>query len=229
MGSAALDPASSASADLRFASSDYDEAPPRDASVPGCDADVRIADMDFDGDGLGIIAGIIGLFEGLIAGVVEDELRGTVCSELRGLGDDALDDLLIALSDEMDAYLRPLEGSLADPLFLENGAEQQLPMIENGEDGGESEPLYLDFQQLEDYAGDWVGAALDQFASFLGPSDSDPYGQLGICPRWGGMGGAVAYHVTVDFRMAGQVQEDSSYQFHYLEVVLPRDLTKHVA
>ena len=106
--------------------------------------------------------------------VVEGELGTTVCQELRGLGDDALDDLLLMLSDEIDQYLEPLEGNYADPLHVENTIE--LPTIANGNEEEEVKSLYMNFQELEEYAGEWVNSALDQVNSFMGPSD----GELGI-------------------------------------------------
>jgi len=136
--------------------------------------------MDFDGDGIGIIGGIISLFEGLLRDTIEGELGGTVCDELRGLGDAALDDLLLMLSGEMEGYLKPLEERLADPLFLENTVA--IPMIDGGneENGFEPEPLYVNFQELEEYAGVWINSALDQVNSFLGPDETKPFGELGI-------------------------------------------------
>eukprot|EP00581_Thalassiosira_minuscula_P006165 CAMPEP_0183743138 /NCGR_PEP_ID=MMETSP0737-20130205/65061_1 /TAXON_ID=385413 /ORGANISM="Thalassiosira miniscula, Strain CCMP1093" /LENGTH=2172 /DNA_ID=CAMNT_0025978745 /DNA_START=179 /DNA_END=6698 /DNA_ORIENTATION=+ len=175
-GSAKLDPSSSASIDLKFISENYETHPPHDVSIPDCNANVQIEDMDFDGDGLGFIGGIINAFEGLLRDTVEEELSSTVCSELRGLGDDALDDLLLKLSDQIDNYLEPLEASLADPLQVENTIE--LPTIDNGE--GIGEPLYINFQELGEYAGDWINSALEQVNSFLGTSETDAFGNLGI-------------------------------------------------
>jgi len=172
-----LDRASSASIGLQFISENYNAHPPHDVNVKDCKPVIEIEDMEFDGDGLDrILAGIINLFEGLLRGTVESELATTVCSELKGLGDDAFDDLLLMLSSQMDTYLEPLEGSLANPLFVENTT--QVPMMDSGEDIGA--PLYLNLQELEEYAGEWINSALDQVGSFLGPSESDPFGQLGI-------------------------------------------------
>jgi len=133
--------------------------------------------MDFDGDGLGIIGGIINLFEGLLRDTVEDELESTVCDELRELGDDVFDDLLEMLSDELEEYLVVLDDSLMDPLHAENTIE--LPIIGGGENGDDESLSYIDFQQMESYAGEWINSALDQFDSFLGASDTDS-SNLGI-------------------------------------------------
>jgi len=40
--------------------------PPHDGNIPSCNANVKVADMDFDGDGIGMIGGIISLFGGTI-------------------------------------------------------------------------------------------------------------------------------------------------------------------
>ena len=64
---------------------DYDTTPPRDATLTGCETAMQIADMDFDGDGLGVIGGIMSLFEGLLWGTVESKVQDAVCSELRKL------------------------------------------------------------------------------------------------------------------------------------------------
>eukprot|EP00578_Thalassiosira_sp_NH16_P025700 CAMPEP_0181083610 /NCGR_PEP_ID=MMETSP1071-20121207/4250_1 /TAXON_ID=35127 /ORGANISM="Thalassiosira sp., Strain NH16" /LENGTH=1518 /DNA_ID=CAMNT_0023165281 /DNA_START=348 /DNA_END=4905 /DNA_ORIENTATION=- len=167
---ARLDDSSSASLDLRFESEDYDTRPPDDVSIPHCGPDIQIADMDFDGDGLGIIGGIMNLFEGLLRDTVEGELGDTVCDELRGMGDSAFDDLLVRLGEEIGAYLEPLEGSLTD---VENNMAVT-PMIED------TVPMYLNFQELDVYAGEWINSALDQANDFfLGPSES-AVGELGI-------------------------------------------------
>eukprot|EP00581_Thalassiosira_minuscula_P013526 CAMPEP_0183722274 /NCGR_PEP_ID=MMETSP0737-20130205/14280_1 /TAXON_ID=385413 /ORGANISM="Thalassiosira miniscula, Strain CCMP1093" /LENGTH=336 /DNA_ID=CAMNT_0025952407 /DNA_START=172 /DNA_END=1178 /DNA_ORIENTATION=+ len=163
-GSAKLNPSSSASVALQFISENYAIHSPHDVGIPNCNTNIQIEDMGFDGDGLGIIGGIMDLFEGMFRDTVEGELSSTVCSELRGLGDDALDDLLLTLSDKIDTYLEPLDASLEDPLHVENTI--QVPAIESGEDIGE--PLYMNFQELEEYAGEWINSALEQVNSFLG-------------------------------------------------------------
>jgi hypothetical protein len=47
---ARLDPASLASVNLRFILEDFDSRPPRGVDVAGCGLNVRIANIDFDGD-----------------------------------------------------------------------------------------------------------------------------------------------------------------------------------
>lgn len=85
-GYASLDPSSSsAHVSIAFASVDYDSRPPHDATVSACDAPVNIDDMGFEGDGLGMIGGIMDLFEGLLRGTVEGRVRDAACDELRKL------------------------------------------------------------------------------------------------------------------------------------------------
>eukprot|EP00584_Thalassiosira_punctigera_P024525 CAMPEP_0172548162 /NCGR_PEP_ID=MMETSP1067-20121228/17531_1 /TAXON_ID=265564 ORGANISM="Thalassiosira punctigera, Strain Tpunct2005C2" /NCGR_SAMPLE_ID=MMETSP1067 /ASSEMBLY_ACC=CAM_ASM_000444 /LENGTH=1499 /DNA_ID=CAMNT_0013335357 /DNA_START=220 /DNA_END=4719 /DNA_ORIENTATION=- len=171
-GTGELDPSSSMSFDLQFASDNFDTRPPHDVSVQHCNPVIIIKDMHFDDDGTGVVSGMANLFEGALKDTVQGELATTVCTELRESGDDAFDDLLLVLGNRVDAYLGPLEMSLANPLFVENNV--QVPTIDNGE------PLYLNFQELEDYAGEWITSASDQVNSFLGISENDPSGELGI-------------------------------------------------
>lgn len=171
-GKAVLDQSSSASVALDFASEDYSSYPPNDVSIQNCNSNIQIGDMDFDGDGLGIIGGIISLFEGLLRDTVEGELESTVCSELRGLGDGALTNLLLSLSDQIDVYLQPLSINDQDHLLLESNIN-----IPKSDD--DDLPLYLNFLELDSYAGDWVNTILDKLDTFIGGS-SDSGGELGI-------------------------------------------------
>jgi len=175
-GTGELDPSSSVGFGLRFISEDYDTHPPRDVSVQDCNPAIQIKDLAFDGDGLGIIGSIIQLFEGLLIDTVQGELTDLMCTQLRELGDDDLDDTLLMLSSRMDTYLEPMDVSLANPLFVENTA--QVPTINDGPDIGE--PLYINLQELEEYAGEWINSALDQVDSFLGPPESETFGELRI-------------------------------------------------
>lgn len=169
-GKALLDPASWASVNLDFISQDYNEYPPKDVNINDCSSAVEIGDLQFDGDGLGFIASIINAFERLMRDRIEGEIDTTVCSELKGLGDGALDDILIKLSAQLDDYLNPLPVDMQDPLSLESSID--VPRDENGTS------LYLNFLELEEYAGDWINSALNKLDSFLGGSESN--GELGV-------------------------------------------------
>ena len=103
-GSAVLDAVSGAAINLHFKSDDYATSGPKDASVGVCNSNIQIADMSFTGDGLGVIASIMNWIEHLLRDRIEAELNTVVCTELGGLADEALDDLLLDLSDWMDVY-----------------------------------------------------------------------------------------------------------------------------
>ena len=97
VGNAFLDRTSNASIDFVFKSDDYTKFPPTDVDVAECRTDIQIADMNFDGDGAGIISGILDLFEGLLRDTVEGELNQVACNELSALGNEALDDFLLVV------------------------------------------------------------------------------------------------------------------------------------
>ena len=143
-GNALLDSASNASIDFEFKSKDYTMHPPTDVDIAECSTDVQIADMNFDGDGPGILSGILNLFEGLLRDTIEGELNAVVCSELSGLGDEALDDFLLSMSTHLDAFLEP-QVAATDPLYFEDSLE-----LHAGSDGP---PLYVDFQEMKNGTG----------------------------------------------------------------------------
>jgi hypothetical protein len=90
------------------------------------------------------------------------------------LGDGALEDVLMKMSDRLDGYLVEDDSvMIVDPLLLESSMD--IPRDENGTS------LYLNFLELEEYAGDWINSAFDKLDSFLGGSGSDDDGaELGI-------------------------------------------------
>lgn len=77
---------------------------------------------------------------------------------------------MLKFSNNLDGYLEPLPADVQDPLFLENSM-----VIPRDEDGNS---LYLNFLELEKYAGDWINTALDKLDSFIGGSEAN--GDLGI-------------------------------------------------
>ena len=155
------------SVNLDFLSQDYNEYPPTDLNIEDCNAAAEIGDLEFDGDGLGFIASIINAFERLLRDRIEGEINTAVCSELKELGDGALDDILLKLSSQLDGYL---VDEIQDPLLLESSID--IPRDMNGTS------LYLNFLDLDKYAGEWIDSALEKLDSFLGGSNSD--GELGI-------------------------------------------------
>ena len=113
-GTARLDPVSSASVNLQFISEDFDSRPPRNVEIAGCGPDACIANIDFDGDSVGIVGDIVSLFKGLLQDTAEGKLGSTVCNALRGLdnddGADTMGDLRGILGGVLDVYLKPLGG-----------------------------------------------------------------------------------------------------------------------
>mmetsp|Transcript_2764 Transcript_2764/g.4053 ORF Transcript_2764/g.4053 Transcript_2764/m.4053 type:complete len:1455 (+) Transcript_2764:100-4464(+) len=170
-GNAVLDPTSNASIDMEFKSKDYTMYPPADVDVAECRTDVQIADMNFDGDGVGILSGILNLFEGLLRDTIEGELNTLVCNELSGLGDDALDEFLLAVSTQLDVFLEP-EVAGTNPLYFEDSLE-----LHAGSDGL---PLYLDFQEMKNGTG-LVGSAweeLDKLFTVSNATEGVPFNNI---------------------------------------------------
>ncbi|KAL3817082.1 hypothetical protein ACHAXA_009913 [Cyclostephanos tholiformis] len=176
-----VDPSSSASVSVTFVSADYDVSPPHDAVVSDCDAPITISNMNFDGDGLGMIAGIMNLFEGLLRGTVEGRVRDAVCEELRklaGEGDNgsggALDYLLTDLRERIEKYLEPLDSNLTSPVWVE--MNEIIPTSSNAD--GEIGPAYVNFREA--FAREWIDSALVGLRSYLGQDPSKPDVELGI-------------------------------------------------
>lgn len=149
-GSVLLDPTSNASIGLVFESNDYNMYPPRAVSIAECRTDIQIADMNFDGDGVGVLSAILDLFEGLLRDTVEGELNKAFCNELSVLGADALDDFLLVIATKIDAFLEP---SLSDPLAFEDSLDPHA--------SSEGLKQYLDFQEMNNGTG-LVSSAWDK-------------------------------------------------------------------
>eukprot|EP00804_Cyclotella_cryptica_P009083 CCRYP_003169-RB/>CCRYP_003169-RB protein AED:0.03 eAED:0.03 QI:377/1/1/1/0.83/0.85/7/2910/1202 len=167
-GQAVLDPSSLVSVNLDFVSTDYNVFPPKDVNINDCKSELQIGDLDFEGDGLGFIASIINLFEGLLRDRIEGEIDTSICSGLKGLGDGVLDEILVKISTVLEEYINLSIG--LDPLLLENSLS-----ILNDDSG---HPLYLNFLELQNYAGEWINTALDKLDNFIG--GTEPSGELGI-------------------------------------------------
>lgn len=168
---AVVDSISGAAINMNFNSQDYTTHGPKDATVGVCESNIQIGDMSFTGDGLGVIASIINWIEHLLRDRIENELNGVVCSELGGLADEALDDLLVGLSDWLEDYLVEEEGALGQQLALENEM-QGVPTNKEGDS------LYLNFQDMGEYTGEWINTAIDQIDNLFGATDS--FGGLAI-------------------------------------------------
>jgi len=159
---------SSISVDVDFISEDYSTAPPNDVVVSNCNTIFQIKDTKFEDGGMGITSLIANTLEGLLRDTIEKELSGLVCDEIEGLAEEgeALDDLLIMLSDRIDSYL--VSDALQeynDPLSAEKNA--QVPMDDEGN------PMWINFQEMQDFLQELLGVELDELAqSLMGDGDS---------------------------------------------------------
>ena len=182
-GEAILDEASGATIQLHFMSDDYTTRPPHNVRAGHCTSNIQILDMSFQGDGWGGIGQIIDWIEHLLRDMIEGELNGVVCSELGGLADEALDQVLLDLSEMIDVYLvDDVESSSSNGggdgggqlLSLENALQQEekVPTDDNGDS------LYLNFQDMGEYTGEWINSAIDQIDTLFGATDS--FGGLAI-------------------------------------------------
>ena len=169
-GEAILDQSSGAAINMHFISEDYNNEPPMDANVGACQSNIQIADMTFTGDGLGVVATIIDWIEHLLRDRIEGELNTVVCTELGGLADEALDQLLLDLSEEIEVYLMNDGGGNGQlqQLALENALLEEDGGVPTNEDG---DSLYLNFQNMSVYAGEWINSAIDQIDTLLGAKD----------------------------------------------------------
>eukprot|EP00804_Cyclotella_cryptica_P009079 CCRYP_003170-RA/>CCRYP_003170-RA protein AED:0.03 eAED:0.03 QI:382/1/1/1/1/1/2/159/333 len=94
-GEVVLDPSSSASLSLDITSGSVF---PRDVRMNDCNVEVLVGDVELDGDGLGVTASTINVFETLVRTVVRKEVNTAVCSQVEELGVGAL--LLVVKSND---------------------------------------------------------------------------------------------------------------------------------
>lgn len=175
---AILDQVSGAAINLHFISKDYTNVPPHNVNIGTCQSNIQIADMSFTG---GIVATIIDWIEHLLRDTIENQLNTVVCTELGGLADSAFDQLLLDLSTKIDTYLvnddddndnndggdNNDDGLLL--LSLEN-ALQQIPQDEEGNS------LYLNFQDMGEYTGEWINTAIDEIDKLFGATTDSSMG-----------------------------------------------------
>ncbi|KAL7538989.1 hypothetical protein ACHAXR_008950 [Thalassiosira sp. AJA248-18] len=173
-------PTSSISMGVDFISQDYATHPPQDVSIENCDANLQIADIQVEDDGIGLMAGIVNIFEGLVRDTIEEELGDVVCDEINKLAEEggALDDMLVMVSDSIDTFLGggggdSLDDVDTDPLSAEKNAE--IPTDEDGKS------LWVNFQELQDYTRELLDLELNQLMeSILGSSSGGDEDELGI-------------------------------------------------
>ena len=144
---------------LKFESTNWDTSPPRDSSVASCQTDITITDMKFFGD---FVSNIVEIFEGLIRGVIEEQLEGLACDELGSLGTTFVSDMLDIAGDLLQGYEGNLGEAAIDPLYLERTTE--LP----------SSVSPLDLQDTESLIGGYFQQALGALDNLLGSTVPDP-------------------------------------------------------
>ena len=120
-----------------------------------------------------MIGSIMDTFEHLFRDRIEGELNGVVCNELGNLANDALDQVLLDLSSRIDTYLIEPSGSSIDGVM---SLENNLQVPTSPEDG--TTPLYLNFQDMGAYAGEWINTAINQIDNLFAAEDQ--FGGLAI-------------------------------------------------
>lgn len=120
--------------------------------------------------GLGFIGQMMDWFEHLFRDRIEGELNGVVCNELGSLANTALDQLLIEFSSKIDTYLVSSSSAQDTVTSLENSF--QIPAREDGTQ------LFLNFQDMGQYTGDWINTAIDRIDNLFGATDD--FGGLAI-------------------------------------------------
>ncbi|KAL7427314.1 hypothetical protein ACHAXH_001630 [Discostella pseudostelligera] len=163
----------SLSMDISFYSTNYTEHPPQNVTVSSCNAaNMNIADITIDGDGLGLLGTVVNLVEPMLRDTVEEQLRKTACEELEKLadGDGAtaapMDKMVLLLYDKIESYLIPLDDRVTDPLSEERNSTAH-PKNELAS--------YVNFQSM----GGIMNWTIAQVQSFLGTKSSSN-GELGI-------------------------------------------------
>lgn len=172
-GTAEIGDNSRIAAALDFISRDYDFHPPKDVNIAYCQKDgIKVVDMVFEGDGLGSIGGLLNSFEESLRGTVNEEVGEEVCEEMIELSDDALEEVLLTISKQIEPYLvQSTSTSIQDPLYLENSSTE----IPTNEDGLS---IFVDFQELDKYANGMVKTAFDKLDGMIGSRGSN--GELAV-------------------------------------------------
>lgn len=141
-----------------FESSDFNTRPPTKVTMKTCGEDkdmikIRVTELDFRG---GVLSSIFDMFEGAIAGAIEDSVENAACSTLAENGSSLVTDLVNTANTIIDPYLVELPSNYTDPLHLEKGLI--LPEV--------FDPLNL--QDLDNELGDLITVVLDAMYNFLG-------------------------------------------------------------
>lgn len=154
---------------LVFSSPDFSVKGPVSSTISGCNPNINVKNMEFDGS---ISAAIVNSVEWAIRGIVENEIEDALCEELGGLGD-VVSEQLLNIKALVEPYLSEDNSDRLpnDPL----SAEKRL------KDDGET--IYLfDFTQTEGIVEYGVDAGIRAIDRRLGDLVRDEAGKqdLGI-------------------------------------------------
>ena len=130
---------------LVFSSPDFSVEGPVSSTISGCNPNINVKNMEFDGS---ISAAIINSVEWAIRGIVENEIEGALCEELGALGD-VVSEQLLSIKALVEPYLSednsdrlPIDPLSAEKRLKDDGAidlfdfTQTEGIVEYGVDAG---------------------------------------------------------------------------------------------
>ena len=173
VGTGILDPSSYIQVTYDFISQDYDIYPPTEVVMSHCESGLQISDIQLNGEGLGMVSSIVGVFESSISDVVEGELSTLVCTDVLGREVlNKLNEVVLSVNGRLEPYVGE-DVSTQDPLEMENSLK--VPTNEDGEE------IYVNFQtmkwfdQIQQYAVDNINTLInDVFLNNNGVLEVDP-------------------------------------------------------
>ena len=173
VGTGILDPSSYIQVTYDFISQDYDIYPPTMVVMSHCESGLQISDIQLNGEGLGMVSSIVGVFESSISDVVEGELSTLVCTDVLGREVlNTLNEVVLSVNGRLEPYVGE-DVSTQDPLEMENSLK--VPTNEDGEE------IYVNFQtmkwfdQIQQYAVDNINTLInDVFLNNNGVLEVDP-------------------------------------------------------
>ena len=173
VGTGILDPTSYIQVTYDFLSQNYEMYPPTLVVMSHCESGLQISDIQLDGEGLGLVSSIAGVFESSISDVVEGEMSTLVCTDVLGREVlNKLNEVILSVNGRLEPYVEEND-SAQDPLEMENSLE--VPTNEEGEE------IYVNFQtmkwfdQIQQYAVDNINTLInDVFLNNNGVLEVDP-------------------------------------------------------
>ena len=173
VGTGILDPTSYIQVTYDFLSQNYEMYPPTLVVMSHCESGLQISDIQLDGEGLGLVSSIAGVFESSISDVVEGEMSTLVCTDVLGREVlNKLNEVILSVNGRLEPYVEEND-SAQDPLEMENSLE--VPTNEEGEE------IYVNFQtmkwfdQIQQYTVDNINTLInDVFLNNNGVLEVDP-------------------------------------------------------